>query len=111
MGDLEQRGADAIAVADTHRVVGQSFGREVLAKLTGDEVGPPQLLLPVAIGFDLVHEHGALLASVPRQITLTVAIEVQPTDPAAARHRILPDPGVHGAPSPLDVARKSNVHR
>jgi len=33
--------------------------------LSMHEVGPPQLLLPVTIRFDLVDEDGALLAPVP----------------------------------------------
>src|SRR5262249_37368411 len=90
LGDLEQRAADLIAGADTHRLVGQSFDREVLAELSMDEVGPLQLLLPMAIRFDLVHEDGALLAAVPGQVTLTVPVQIQPADPTAATHRILP---------------------
>jgi len=69
------------------------------------------LLLPIAIRFDLVDKDGALLASVAGEVALTVSVQIQPSDPAAARHRILPDPGVDSAPLPLDVARKSDVHR
>ncbi len=111
LGDLEQRAADPIAVADAHGIVGQSLDREVLAELSVDEVGPLQLLLPMAIRLDLVDEDGALLAPVPGAVALPVSIQIQPADPTAATHRILPDPGVHGAPLPLDVARKSDVHR
>src|SRR5262245_19468946 len=34
LGDLEQRAADLITVADAHRIVGQSFDPEVLADLS-----------------------------------------------------------------------------
>ncbi len=111
LSDLEQRAADLITVADAHGIVGQSFDREVLAELSVDEVGPLQLLLPIAIRFDLVDEDGALLTPVPGQVALTVSVQIQPADPTAATHRILPDPGVHSATLPLDVARKSDVHR
>ena len=47
----------------------------------------------------------------PGEIALTVAVEIQPADPAAAVHRILPDPGVDRAALPFDVARKSDIHR
>src|SRR2546422_10233327 len=40
--DLEQRAADLITVAGAHGIVEQSFDREVLAELSGDEVGPLQ---------------------------------------------------------------------
>src|SRR5215470_1579485 len=78
LSDLEQRAADLVAVADARGIIRQSFDREVLAELTVDEVGPPELLFPMAIRVDLVDEDGALLAPVPRQIALTVSIEVQP---------------------------------
>src|SRR5947207_13049556 len=111
LGDLEQRVADLITVADAHGIVGQPFDREVLAELSVDEVGPLELLLPVAIRFDLVDEDGALLTPVPGQVALTVSVQFQPADPTAATHWILPDRGVHGATLPLDVARKSDIHR
>jgi len=109
--DLEQRAADLITVADAHGIVGQSFDRKVLAELSVNEVGPVQLLLPMAIRFDLVDEDGALLATVPGQVALTVSVEIQPGNAAAATHWILPDGGVHCATLPLDVAWKSDVHR
>jgi hypothetical protein len=47
----------------------------------------------------------------PGQVALAVSVQIQPADPTAATDRILPDRGVHGATLPLDVARKSDVHR
>src|SRR5215831_12080835 len=49
LSDLEQCTADSITVADTNGIVRQSLDREVLAELSMDEVGPVELLLPVAI--------------------------------------------------------------
>src|SRR5882757_10420812 len=67
---LEQRGADPIAVADAHCGVRHAFDREVLAEISVDETGALQLRLPMAIRFDLVDEHGPLLAPVSSQVTL-----------------------------------------
>jgi hypothetical protein len=50
LSDLEHRAADLITVASTNGIA-SAFDREVLAELSVDEVGPVQLLLPVAIGF------------------------------------------------------------
>src|SRR5215831_8644460 len=61
---LKQGAADPISIADAHRIVGQSINGEVLAELTVDEVGAFQLLLPVAVRFDLVDVDGALLTPV-----------------------------------------------
>jgi len=68
------------------------------------------LLLPITIRLDLVHKDGAMFASVSLQISLTVPVEIQPADPTSARHRILPDSGVHGATLPLDVAWETDVY-
>ena len=110
LGHLEQRAADPISVADADDVVGQAFDREVLAELSGDEVGPLQLLFPVAIRLELVDEDGALLTAVSGQIALAVPVHIQPAHPTAPRHRVLPDPGVHRAPLPRDVAWEPHVH-
>src|SRR5262245_14851942 len=74
LSDLEQCAADLITVADANDIVGQSFDREILAELSVDEVSPVQLLLPVAIRFDLVDEDGTLLTPVAGQVALTVSI-------------------------------------
>jgi hypothetical protein len=84
---------------------------EVLAELSVDEIGSLELLLPIVIRLDLVDEDGALLASMSGQVALTVSLEIQPTGPTPALHRILPDRGVHSAPLPLDVAWKSDIYR
>jgi hypothetical protein len=111
LSNLEHRAADLISVADAHRIVGQSFDCEVLAKLSVDEVSPLQLFLPIAIRFDLVEKDGAPLTPVPGQVALTVSLEIQPADATSTTHWILPDPGVYRAPLPRNVARKSDVHR
>ena len=74
LSDLEQCAADLITVADANGIVGQSFDREVLTELSVDEVGPLQLLLPVAIRFDLVDEGGSLLTPVAAQVALTISV-------------------------------------
>src|SRR6516164_8967698 len=109
--DLEQCTADSITVADTNGIVRQSLDREVLAELSVDKVGPLQVLLPVAIRFDLVDEDGLLLTAVANQIALPVSFQIQPAYPTAASHRILPDRGVYGATLPRDITRKSDIHR
>ena len=110
MRDLEQCAADLIAIPDAHGIVWQSFDREVLPELSMDEVGPLQLLLPIAIRFDLVDEDGSLLTAVSGQVPLAVALEVQPADATPTRQRTLPDPGVYSASLPRDVAWKSDVY-
>ena len=103
--------ADLKTIADADGIVGQALHGKVLAELSVNEAGPLQPFLPIAIRIELVDEDGALLTPVPGHVALAVSIEVQPADAAAARHRVLPDPGVHGAPLPVDVPRESDVYR
>ena len=96
LSDLEKCGPDLITVADAYDIVGQPFDCEVLAELSVDEIGPLQLLLPIAIGFNLINEDGSMLASVPGQVALTVSLEIQPADatatsaPDSSRPRCVP---------------------
>jgi hypothetical protein len=73
---LEQGAADPVSIANAHRVVGQSVDGEVLAELSVDEVAPLQLLLPVAVRFDLIDVDRALLTAVAGQVALTVPVEI-----------------------------------
>jgi hypothetical protein len=63
--DLEDRAADPVAVADADLVVAQPVDGEVLAELPVNEVVPIEFAFPVAVGVELVDEHGALLTAVP----------------------------------------------
>src|SRR5581483_2267046 len=60
---------------------------------------------------DLVNVDRALLSPMAGEVALPVAVEIQSTDATAARHRILPNRGVHGTTLPRDVARESDVDR
>ena len=85
LGDLEDGGADPVAVADADLVVAQPVDGEVLAELPVDEVVAAELALPVAVGVELVDEDGALLAAVPGEVALAVAVDVEPAHAARAR--------------------------
>jgi hypothetical protein len=108
--DFEKRAANPITITDADGIVRQSFDCEILAKLTMNKVSSLQLFLPIPIGFDLIHENGALLTTVPGQVPLTISLDIQPADSTAARHRIFPDRGMYRAPLPRNVAWKSDVY-
>jgi len=74
---LELRLADPVPVTDAHLVIGQAGNGEVLPELAVAEIVAIEKLLPVPIGLDLVHEDGTLLTSVPGQIALAVAVQIQ----------------------------------
>src|SRR5204863_774715 len=101
--------ADAIAIADADLVIRQALDGEVLAELAVDEIAPAEPVLPVPIRLDLVDENGSLLAAVPAEIRLLIALDVEPLDPATALYRVLPDGGTHNSSAPLDLARQSDV--
>ena len=69
------------------------------------------MLTPVLVGLGLVDHHRALLAAVPRDVALAVAVEVEPARPDRPIDGLLPDAGAHRLPVPGDVARQPDVHR
>ena len=109
LGDLEDGGADPVAVADADLVVAQPVDGEVLAELPVDEVVSTELAFPVAVGVELVDEHGALLAAVPGEVALAVAVDVEPAHAARAGDRVLEDAGEDGLPLPGHVLRHADV--
>jgi hypothetical protein len=117
LGDLEEGAADPVAVADADLVVAQPLHCEVLPELPIDEIASSQLVLPVAIRVDLINEDGALLTAVPAEITLAVALHVEPADATRAADRILVDAREHGLPLPRhplgqpDIDREQGAHR
>jgi hypothetical protein len=48
-----------------------------------------QLLLPVFVGFDLVHEHRAVFPAMPGQIALPIPVDVEPPHHPRAVYRVL----------------------
>src|SRR5436190_183685 len=109
LGDLEDGGADPVAVADADLVVAQPLDGEVLAELPVDEVASVEFALPVAIRVDLVDEHRALLAAMPGEVALTVAVDVELAHPARSAHRVLEHAGEDGLPLPGHVLRQADV--
>src|ERR1051326_5835420 len=109
LGNLEQSPADPVTVADAHLPVGPAVDREVLAELPMGEVVSTELALPIVIGVDLIDEDSALLAAVPGQVPLPIAVYVEPPYHAAALNRRLPNGGVDGPAPPRDVARQAHV--
>ncbi|GAB3165747.1 hypothetical protein GCM10027258_88980 [Amycolatopsis stemonae] len=111
LGDLEFGVADAVPVADVHLVVGQAVDGEVLAELAVLEVVAAEEVPPVLVGPALVDEHRAVLAAVPAQVALAVAVDVEPADQPPAVDGVLEDSGVDGPALPGHVLRQSDVER
>jgi len=111
LGDLENRGADPIAVADADLVIAESFDSEVLAELSVHEVLASELAFPVPIGLDLVDEHGALLPSVPREVALTIALDIELAGAAGTGDGVLEHAREYRLPPPLHVLRHADVDR
>ena len=109
--DLELRLADAVAVADADSIVFQPVDGEVLPEDPPPQVGAAQVVTPVLVGLGLVDHDRALLATVPAEVALPVAVDVQPPHDARPFDRALPGPGVDGAAVPVDILREADVHR
>jgi hypothetical protein len=59
--------------------------------------------MPIPRGIDLISEHRSLLASVPVEIALAVALDVEPAHHPRPVNGSFPDPGIDGASLPGDV--------
>src|SRR5262249_17905736 len=94
-----------------HLVVGEAVDREVLPELAVDEVVAAEHLLPVAIRRELVDQHRAVLAAVPREVSLPVALDVQPPHETRPADGLLPHPGMHRGAAPGHVLGQAHVDR
>ena len=69
--------ADAVAIADAHRVVRKSLDGEVFSELAESKITASQKALPVMVRIHLVDEHGALLSAVTGEIGLRITIDIE----------------------------------
>src|SRR6266478_1267364 len=97
-------------VADAHLVIGQTFDSEILPEFSKSEVASAKVVLPIAIGVDLIDEDGPMLAAVSGQIPLTIAVDIEPPHHPPALNRCLPNGSVNSLPLPRDVTRKTHVY-
>ena len=109
--DLEHGIPDPVPVADAHLVVGKSVDGKILAELPIGEVAAAEPMFPIAIGADLIHEDGPVLAAMARQIPLAVTIDIEPPHHASALHLRLPHRGVDNLALPRDVLRQAYIDR
>src|SRR5262249_26511136 len=108
---FEQAIADPVMIANAHFSIRQSLDREILSELAIGKVVSTELVLPITVRFDLIHKNGPVFAAMPRQISLAVSIDIEPSCHPSAVNRRLPDGGVDGFPLPLDVAWQADIDR
>src|SRR5271165_2644491 len=111
LADFEDGLADPVSIADANLIVRQTLDREILAEMAGLQVVAVQFARPIPVGVKLIHQHGAVFATVPTEVALAVAVDIEPADHPRARHRLLPHSGVDGATVPRDVLRQTDVDR
>ena len=102
--------ADAVSISDADFAVVQTFDREVFTKLAEDKITAAKKLLPVAVRIHLVHEYGAILATVPIQVGLPVANDIQLAHHLPSFNGTLPDGSAHSLAVPRYVAWKPDIH-
>jgi hypothetical protein len=111
LGHFEQCAADPVAISDTNLAVRQAIDRQVFAELAVLEVVPLEESLPIAVGVELIHHHGAVLSAVSGKIALSVAVEMEPARHHPAGYGLFPDSGADYPALPCNVTWKSDVHR
>src|SRR5262245_56117791 len=96
-------------IADAHFGIGQPVDGKILSELAMGKVVSSELVLPITIRFDLVDKDRPVFAAMPRQISLAVAIDVEPPHHAPALNRLLPNPGVDTPSLPANVAGEPHI--
>src|SRR4030095_414054 len=91
LADFEQSRPDPVAVADADLVVGEPLNGEVLSELPVSEVVAPEESLPVSVGLDLVDEHRPVDSAVSGQVSLAIAVDVEPPNQPSTVRGLLPD--------------------
>jgi hypothetical protein len=110
LGDLNNHLANLVVIANAYLVIGQAINSEVLTKSTRLQVVSAEFGGPVVVGGEL-HQHSAVLSSVSIEITLTVAVDVEPANHARPVNRCFPNPGVHGSIAPAHVLGHTDIYR
>src|SRR5947209_4361206 len=110
LGHFEECRANPIAIANAHFVIRQAFDREVLTELGMAEIASAEMTLPIPVGVQLVHHHGAMLAAMTGKVSLSVTVDIQAPYGKPSSNRHLPDRRIHRLPAPFNVTWKTNVH-
>ena len=66
-------------IANAHFSIRQSLDCKILSELAIGKVVSTELVLPITIRFDLVDKDCPVFAAMPRQISLAVSIDVEPS--------------------------------
>jgi hypothetical protein len=74
------------------------------------EIAPLQFPLPVAVRIHLIDKDSPVLAAVTSQITLSIAIDIEPPHQAPSVDRLLPDRRIDCLSAPWHLAGKTHVN-
>jgi hypothetical protein len=97
-------------IANAHLSIRQSLDCKILSELAIGKVVSAELVLPITLRFNLIDKHCPLFAAMPRQISLAVSIDIEPSCHPSALNRRLPDGGRDGCSLPLDVAWQARIY-
>src|SRR5262249_38083681 len=109
LADFEDGTADPEPVADADLVISQPIHREILAEAAANEIRSAKIILPIAIGSELIDHDGPLLAAVAGKIALTISDQVEPPGNDPAIDRRLPYPCSDGPAAPQHVLWQSDI--
>ncbi len=97
-------------ITNAHFSIRQSLDGKILSELAIGKDVSTELLLPITVRFDLIDKDGPVFAAMPRQVSLPITIDVEPSRHASALNRRFPDRGVDGFRLPLDVAWQAHIY-
>jgi hypothetical protein len=103
LGHLEHRATDAVAIADATWSSASPSTVKILAELSVHKIIARELLLPAAVGIELVDEHRPLSSAMPGAVTVSVGVDVQAAHRPQAGDPFLPHRSVHRPAPPGDT--------
>jgi hypothetical protein len=107
---FKYRVTNAISIANTDLTVSEPFNSKVFSELAEDKVVASEEALPVVIGIHLINKNGALLPTMPGEIALPIAGNIELAHHCSVRHWRFPYPGADRLTVPHHIAWKTDIY-
>ena len=107
---FKYRITNAVAIANTHLVVGKLLNSEVFSELPEDEIFTSEKAFPVVIGVHLINKNGALLSTMTGEIALRIANNIELAHHSSPLNWAFPNRSTHSLTVPCHVAWKTDIY-
>jgi hypothetical protein len=107
---FKQCATNPVAISNADLVIGKAIDGKVLSELAILEVVPLKLLLPIAIGVELINQHSTMLSPMACKIALTITVKIETSRHHPACYGSLPDSGADHFALPFHIGRNADIY-